>query len=258
LAGSRDRRGLYHSGRLTVGGFFGGGGASASNMVGATSSAAGTAGLVPAPAAGEQNAVLSGDALFKNTYTQIKITSADSSRYYAPSVYMAGNVGTFTSNLTTQAYITLPLFLPDMAVGNLRLRHNGNAGMDATVYVALYDSDSNGLPSKPVITTSHTVTTTQGAITKTMAISPAINIKAGIYYGAFYTSLVGSLNMIAQGRAEANLWGTRSGDNPGSRAGYQCAYFANSKTGGTWEDPAPAIQFTNANSAWCFYLEVGL
>ena len=47
-------------------GFFGGGGSAASNMVGATSSAAGTAGLVPAPAAGKQNSVLMGDATFLN------------------------------------------------------------------------------------------------------------------------------------------------------------------------------------------------
>ena len=50
-------------------GFFGGsgGGASASNMVGATSSVAGTAGLVPAPAAGNQGDVLFGDGTFKQT-----------------------------------------------------------------------------------------------------------------------------------------------------------------------------------------------
>jgi len=46
-------------------GFFGGGGSAASNMVGATSSAAGTAGLVPAPAAGQQGSILFGDASFK-------------------------------------------------------------------------------------------------------------------------------------------------------------------------------------------------
>jgi hypothetical protein len=44
-------------------GFFGGGGA-ASNMGGATSSTAGTAGLVPAPAAGEESGLLRGDATF--------------------------------------------------------------------------------------------------------------------------------------------------------------------------------------------------
>jgi hypothetical protein len=44
-------------------GFFGGGSA-ASNMVGATSSVAGTAGLVPPPAAGEEDSLLRGDATF--------------------------------------------------------------------------------------------------------------------------------------------------------------------------------------------------
>lgn len=46
-------------------GFFGGGGASPANMVGATSSVAGTAGLVPAPAAGDNDKFLNGDATFK-------------------------------------------------------------------------------------------------------------------------------------------------------------------------------------------------
>ena len=46
-------------------GFFGGGGGAApANMGGATSSAAGTAGLVPAPAAGEESGLLRGDATF--------------------------------------------------------------------------------------------------------------------------------------------------------------------------------------------------
>jgi hypothetical protein len=46
-------------------GFFGGGGGAApANMGGATSSSAGTAGLVPAPAAGDEDKVLRGDATF--------------------------------------------------------------------------------------------------------------------------------------------------------------------------------------------------
>jgi len=44
----------------------GGGGAAPADMVGATSSVGGTAGLVPAPAAGKQNSVLLGDATFLN------------------------------------------------------------------------------------------------------------------------------------------------------------------------------------------------
>lgn len=45
---------------------FFGGGASVANMVGATASVAGSAGLCPAPAAGKQNSVLMGDATFLN------------------------------------------------------------------------------------------------------------------------------------------------------------------------------------------------
>ena len=45
--------------------FGGGGGAAASNMVGATTSVAGTAGLVPAPAAGKNTRMLSSDATFR-------------------------------------------------------------------------------------------------------------------------------------------------------------------------------------------------
>ncbi len=45
-------------------GLFGGGGSAASNMVGATTSTAGTAGLVPAPAAGNNTRALFSDASF--------------------------------------------------------------------------------------------------------------------------------------------------------------------------------------------------
>ena len=48
-------------------GFFGGGGATPANMVGATSSVAGTAGLVPAPSAGDENRQLQGSATFVQT-----------------------------------------------------------------------------------------------------------------------------------------------------------------------------------------------
>ena len=48
--------------------FFGGGGAAPANMGGATSSVAGTAGLVPAPSAGDQDKQLRGDGTFDFNY----------------------------------------------------------------------------------------------------------------------------------------------------------------------------------------------
>ena len=49
-------------------GFFGGGGASVANLVGATSSAGGAAGLCPAPSAGDQDKQLRGDGTFDFNY----------------------------------------------------------------------------------------------------------------------------------------------------------------------------------------------
>ena len=48
-------------------GFFGGGGGGTNpvNMVGASTGTAGTAGYVPAPAAGEEHKLLRGDATFQ-------------------------------------------------------------------------------------------------------------------------------------------------------------------------------------------------
>lgn len=78
-------------------GFFGGG-ASASNMVGATSSVAGTAGLVPAPAAGSEYKFLRGDATFSNGDTA----------YISPS-------GSYSASSSTSPSFCRPLY--DMPMG---------------------------------------------------------------------------------------------------------------------------------------------
>lgn len=238
-------------------GFFGGGGGGTTpvNMGGATSSAAGTAGYVPAPAAGEQNAVLGGQGIFLPAIVRPKLAS---DKYYSPIPASTATAATLNVSMNTRAYITLPIYLPAITVANLRLRHNSNAGANGTMYVALYDSNSDGLPNAPIITTSHTFTTTQGAITKTMAISPTVAIKAGIYYGACYLDSATSINILSTGRADAAIFGYLSSENPLSTAGNCAGYFANSKTGGTWENPAPSLQWTSSNSAYLFYLEVGV
>jgi hypothetical protein len=126
------------------------------------------------------------------------------------------------------------------------------------MYVALYDSNSDGVPNAPIITTSHTFTTTQGAITKTMAISPTVAIKAGIYYGVCYLDSATSVVLLTCGRTDASLFGISSSDNPSNFSSNQAVYFSNSKTGGTWENPAGTLTYTNSNSSYLFYLEVGV
>jgi len=225
------------------------------SLVGASTSVTGSGGLVPAPAAGEQNAVLGGQGTFLPAVVRPKLGST---RYYTPIVFGAAANATFNASTNTRAYITNPIYLPSISVANIRVRHNANAGANGTMYVALYDSTSDGVPNTPIITTSHTFTTTQGGITKTMAISPSVAIKAGIYYGAFYLDTNTSVTIQTCGRVDASLFGTESTDTPGNFASLQCMYFANSKTGGTWENPAPSLQATNSNSGYMFYIDIGV
>jgi hypothetical protein len=238
-------------------GFFGGGGGGTTpvNMVGASTGTAGTAGYVPAPAAGEQNAVLGGQGTFLPAVVRPKLGST---RYYTPLVFGTTAAATLNVSMDVRAYITNPIYLPAITVANLRLRHNSNAGANGTMYVALYDSNSDGVPNAPIITTSHTFTTTQGAITKTMAISPTVAIKAGIYYGVCYLDSATSVALITCGRTDASLFGVASSDTPAGFASNQAVYFSNSKTGGTWENPAGTLTYTSSNSAYLFYLEVGV
>jgi hypothetical protein len=238
-------------------GFFGGGGGGTTpvNMVGASTGTAGTAGYVPAPAAGEQNAVLGGQGTFLPAVVRPKLGST---RYYAPIVFGAVANATLSVSMDVRAYITNPIYLPAITVANLRVRHNANAGANGTMYVALYDSNSDGVPNAPIITTSHTFTTTQGAITKTMAISPTVAIKAGVYYGVCYLDSATSVVLQTCGRVDASLFGVSSSDSPGNFSNNQAVYFSNSKTGGTWENPAGTLTYINSNSSYLFYLEVGV
>ena len=79
-------------------GFFGGGGgAAASDFVGSTTSQAGTAGLVPAPAAGDHKDFLRGDATFQsltNAYPSTKVSRG--STYFS---WVGGSALGATSNI---------------------------------------------------------------------------------------------------------------------------------------------------------------
>jgi hypothetical protein len=93
-------------------GFFGGGGSAASNMVGATSSAAGTAGLVPAPAAGDEEAFLCGDATFKKDFFVMAPNpfTKSSTRYYLPFLLVGRPETTNTANFSKTAGALLSPF----------------------------------------------------------------------------------------------------------------------------------------------------
>ena len=135
-------------------GFFFGGGAAPANMGGATSSVAGTAGLVPAPSAGDQNKALTGGGIFKaserrlwntqNTSTEFKTDYLTPESFYVVSAALgqSGNQGctSFT-----------PYYLPEsIAITALAISvQTGDS--TASVDVALWSSSATtGLPDTRV------------------------------------------------------------------------------------------------------------
>ena len=125
--------------------FFGsGGGASVANMVGATSSVAGTAGLVPAPAAGDNEATLIGDATFaKNLFQRNLKPVTKTSRYYFNAGLLGRPEDANTANYSSTGHAVLvPFFVAgtETVASITFMNHSVNAST-VTFKLAVYQSD---------------------------------------------------------------------------------------------------------------------
>jgi hypothetical protein len=158
-------------------GFFGGGGAAPANMGGATSSVAGTAGLVPAPAAGSQKTFLRGDATFKpieymfrapvnNLTHNMGAVNGSSVPFFSYIFGVGGSTGTLTA---LQCRFT-PILIPK-ADTYTRLAadvNNSNAGTNCSV--AIYSpSSTTYLPETKLADTGSMSTATAGVIEGTIS-----------------------------------------------------------------------------------------
>jgi hypothetical protein len=172
-------------------GFFGGGGGAApANMAGATSSAAGTAGLVPAPAQRNQFTCLAGDATFKPASIRPNITAFASTRIYTPVGARSDNGIVAFPSFASTAYCT-PIFLKAGTVDALTIQL-GQQFANSTNYVALYDSDSDGKPNTLLTSATAnsftTTATTDDNTHKIIVLSSTLSINAGLYYTALFGS----------------------------------------------------------------------
>jgi hypothetical protein len=162
--------------------FFGGGGASASNMVGATSSAAGTAGLVPAPAVGDQTAFLSGSGSF--LVPAVPILSKDSGQtqdvgavngssvvFFGCPFLSGGSTGAVPASLKP---LFCPTYIPKTDTYT-RIAVTCNAGSAGTLFsLALYSLDeATGLPENLVTNvnslSSASAATVEGTISQSLS-----------------------------------------------------------------------------------------
>ena len=171
--------------------FFGGGGAAPANMVGATSSVAGTAGLVPAPASGTENLFLKGNATFGWLYPQS--TDYANTEYHGP--FMSSGNQNAASNLqNTRLYLTVLVISGSKTFNRIGFRFGSVASCDARI--GLYECDTaNFRPSSLVVGSTALNGSTNTNIEYT--ISPSITLKNKIYFGALAPSLATSMNCNA-------------------------------------------------------------
>lgn len=161
--------------------FFGGGAAPA-NMVGATSSVAGTSGLVPAPSAGEQVKFLRGDATFSNPAGLPDTRLPPSGHYFGfPSASYLAETG--ISQATALNFS--PIFVPIRDTYTIIAIHNITTNASGTARLGLYDFDtSNAKPSTLVVDAGTVSLTTAGIKEATISVT----LDRGLYYGACVAS----------------------------------------------------------------------
>lgn len=130
--------------------FFGTGGASVANMVGATSSAAGTAGLVPQPAAGNQGKALIGDGTFSFAVFPSGGNYGTDYVGWPTLTYIGSN--SLTARTTSSDYIIRGgMFFPKGTYNRIGLYISTAAtGGNKNCKIGIYDTDSSGKPSSIV------------------------------------------------------------------------------------------------------------
>jgi hypothetical protein len=179
-------------------GFFGGGGSAASNMVGATSSVAGTAGLVPAPAAGQEHLMLKGNGSFGWIYPPS--TDLAASEYHGPNAASNLTGITSTSLSASKLYLTVLIISGSKTFNRIGFRFGSVAGCDARI--GLYECDTtNFRPSSLVVASTALNGSTNTNIEYT--ISPSISLKNKVYFGALIPSINTSMN--ASGIAQYDI-----------------------------------------------------
>ena len=168
--------------------FFGGGGEAApANMVGATSSTAGTAGLVPAPSAGVQEKLLSGAATFvARDIIQIPNSLPSGSYLFNPSgcddISSNRGFGTF------QAIRFNAIYIPQRSTfSEIACYYVTGGGANAKIRLAIYDSDgNNGFPYTRLCQTTEASKPASGGLLSQAISGGDYTLNKGIYWGAIW------------------------------------------------------------------------
>ena len=160
-------------------GFFCGGGAAASNMVGATASVAGTAGLVPAPAAGDQGKFLRGDASFRSIADQALPISP--TRRSGNIAFACNGDSSYGTRTTQTGFVLVPyIYIFQTKAYTTYSIHISSGGTASSLgKLAIYTIGAGGVPDQLICQSGTFATDSNGLKQPTMA-STVVN--SGWYF----------------------------------------------------------------------------
>ena len=205
----------------------------ASNMVGATSSVAGTAGLVPAPAAGDQEKFLRGNATWQSQYPQF---SCHPQRFESGDYLFPPALTTQTGNANSGFLVCYPIFLPTLTIDRIGCEVTAAAGAGSLGRLGIYNSSaSTNYPSTLLLDAGTVSVSSTGKREATINQS----ITQGIYWIAYLADTVsGSAPTLRQFNA-VPMFNFRKNQND-SVFQYNGGYRAGSVASGSLPSPFPS------------------
>ena len=232
-------------------GFFGGGGSAASNMVGATSSAAGTAGLVPAPAAGNQGKALLGDGTF--SFATFPSGGSYGTKYVGwPTMTHASDVN-LTARATGSDYLIRGgMFYPKGTYDRLGIYVSVAAtGGSKNAIIGIYDSTPSGEVGSLV--TSGTVSIDSTGVCEASVSSFTLDSK--FYYTAYILQASATVWMFNAQISPCVPWNTFTGTSKnygfGSNNFYVGGYAARNYSSGLPSD-ITSLSYSGDINNWVF------
>jgi hypothetical protein len=226
-------------------GFFGGGGTAYSNFTGSSSTVTGSSGLVPAPAAGEQDNQLFGDASFSYGLHLPRLKSING-RFVSPfGLDVAGSTSTYSNKIRNFSLFYFPV---DGTINRISIfqasavTQNAHFAMwkynptDATVGDLIYDIGTVSLNAA-------------NNIAKDFAV--AQSVKRGLYYFSFTAD--GTTGAIRRMSSYSGSWmaGASTGDFVNSQIQWYCDLGA-----GTYNQTTNTTLVFGANPAGPIYIYI--
>jgi len=172
-------------------GFFGGGGGTTPvNMVGASSGTAGTAGYVPAPAAGDQEKVLTGGASFGEYNRNHVIGTLASGEFFISGTGASSSrgVGSFEALRFSPIYIVKRSTFSEIGV-----YYFSGGGANAKFRTGLYKADgTNEMPYTLIGQGSEQSRPSSGGVLSSAFTGGNLTLEKGIYWGVSWWTADGT------------------------------------------------------------------